>query len=426
MCSLPNEVFSVITNFLPNDDIIDLMFLSRNFNTLVTPRLKQIDEVYSKDAKRQSDEFWADLDGWELEFIEPVGAGVHEGIPIMSKEDIASLQDDELTLLKSKFTEDELVFDETCTRSREGNSSGASRNISFTLKLNVSPNLAINLDVAFPSFYPFDCRPIIYARCNQLGEKAFNHSLQLFLEMDAQPNQPVMMDLIAWINKFAKLFIQKSPIRKHFHKEFLLDQKVELHDFDTRGLGEAIRLLFAYTNTPYEDVRFTQDQWADRKSNYKFEPVLKVNGQELAQSAMVRQLRYLAEKFGLAGKDEWEKAKVHEVGDFHWDVYSDLAPYFYTLLGCRGGDKAALRKDVFLPNAERLFPQYVRLLKESGSGFLAPSGLTFVDFTVADYFDYWINKLEPEFMENYPEIVAFVEKVYLLPQIQDYMKKRKN
>ncbi|KAI1709035.1 putative glutathione S-transferase 5 [Ditylenchus destructor] len=203
--------------------------------------------------------------------------------------------------------------------------------------------------------------------------------------------------------------------------------KYELHYFDTRGLGEAIRLLFAYTNTPYEDVRFTQDQWPARKPTYKFNkvPVLKVDGQELAQSAVI--LRYLGEKFGLAGKDEWEKAKVHEVADFQKDVYSDMAPYFYNLLGFREGDKAALRKDVFLPNAERLFPQYVRLLKESGSGFLAPSGLTFVDFTVADYFDYWISKLEPEFMkENYPEIVAFVERVYSLPQIQDHMKKRKN
>ncbi|KAI1707461.1 putative glutathione S-transferase 5 [Ditylenchus destructor] len=197
--------------------------------------------------------------------------------------------------------------------------------------------------------------------------------------------------------------------------------KYELHDFDTRGLGEAIRLLFAYTNTPFEDVRITREQWPERKPTYKFGkvPVLKVDGQELAQSAVI--LRYLGEKFGLAGKDEWEKAKVNEVVDFHKDVYSDLAPYFHNLLGFRVGDKTALRKVVFLPNAERLFPQYVRLLKESGSGFFAPSGLTFVDFSVAVYFQYWTSEWELEFMkENYPEIVAFVERVY--SQIQDHMK----
>ncbi|KAI1703832.1 hypothetical protein DdX_14671 [Ditylenchus destructor] len=47
MFYLPNEVLSVITNFLSNDDITDLMLLSRNFNALVTPRLKNINQEMS-------------------------------------------------------------------------------------------------------------------------------------------------------------------------------------------------------------------------------------------------------------------------------------------------------------------------------------------------------------------------------------------
>ncbi|KAI1707489.1 hypothetical protein Ddc_14774 [Ditylenchus destructor] len=47
MSSLPNEIFADLTNFLPNDDITDLMLLSRTFNTLVTPRLKKIDQEMS-------------------------------------------------------------------------------------------------------------------------------------------------------------------------------------------------------------------------------------------------------------------------------------------------------------------------------------------------------------------------------------------
>ncbi|KAI1699517.1 hypothetical protein DdX_17269 [Ditylenchus destructor] len=44
MSLLPTELFSDITNFLPNDDITDLMLLSKNFNSLVTPRLQKIDQ----------------------------------------------------------------------------------------------------------------------------------------------------------------------------------------------------------------------------------------------------------------------------------------------------------------------------------------------------------------------------------------------
>ncbi|KAI1703446.1 hypothetical protein Ddc_16554 [Ditylenchus destructor] len=47
MSYLPNEIVSVITNFLPNDDITDLMVMSRNFNAFVTPRLKKIDQEMS-------------------------------------------------------------------------------------------------------------------------------------------------------------------------------------------------------------------------------------------------------------------------------------------------------------------------------------------------------------------------------------------
>ncbi|KAI1701410.1 hypothetical protein Ddc_17634 [Ditylenchus destructor] len=44
MTYLPNEVLTIITKFLPTDDITDLMLLSRNFNALVTPRLQKIDQ----------------------------------------------------------------------------------------------------------------------------------------------------------------------------------------------------------------------------------------------------------------------------------------------------------------------------------------------------------------------------------------------
>ncbi|KAI1707503.1 hypothetical protein Ddc_14788 [Ditylenchus destructor] len=44
MSSLPNEIFYDIVNFLPNDDITDLMLTSKTFNSFVTPRLQNINE----------------------------------------------------------------------------------------------------------------------------------------------------------------------------------------------------------------------------------------------------------------------------------------------------------------------------------------------------------------------------------------------
>ncbi|KAI1709030.1 putative glutathione S-transferase 7 [Ditylenchus destructor] len=162
----------------------------------------------------------------------------------------------------------------------------------------------------------------------------------------------------------------------------------KLHYFDTRGIAEPIRLIFTFAHEPFEDIRFKMDDWPSQKSKYKYgkAPVLEVDGKQLAQSSAIA--RYLAERFGIAGKNAWEKAQLHEIVDFQKDVYTELSPYYYVMLGFKQGDKDALRKDVFLPAAERIFPQYVRLLKESGSGFFAPSGLTYADFIVGDYLEH--------------------------------------
>ncbi|KAI1703441.1 hypothetical protein Ddc_16549 [Ditylenchus destructor] len=85
MFYLPNEVLSVITKFLPNDDVIDLMLLSRNFNALVTPRLREIDQEMSNmnqsiesfmpmPAPDETDNVW--ISQLNLKKFEPIGSNV--------------------------------------------------------------------------------------------------------------------------------------------------------------------------------------------------------------------------------------------------------------------------------------------------------------------------------------------------------------
>ena len=80
-------------------------------------------------------------------------------------------------------------------------------------------------------------------------------------------------------------------------------------------------------------------------------------------------------------------------------------------------------KQAFFESADRLFPTYVRLLKESGSGFFAKSGVSWVDFLVANYLlSRRIN--EPEVLEKYPELETYVDRVHAVPQIKEYVEKR--
>ncbi|CAK5018072.1 unnamed protein product [Meloidogyne enterolobii] len=182
---------------------------------------------------------------------------------------------------------------------------------------------------------------------------------------------------------------------------------------------------FHYAGVTFEDIRFTHEKWDAEKKKFFYEklPVLEVDGKQLSQSSAI--LQYLANKFGLAGKDEWEKAKVIEIFNFYKDVYNELSPYTLTKLGYREGDADNLKKTVFLPGTERLYPIFVKLLAQSGSGFFVSSGLTYVDLVLAEYFDL-TRKLEPEVVGKYKELNDFIDKVYAVPKLKAYLGTRKD
>ncbi|CAK5034112.1 unnamed protein product [Meloidogyne enterolobii] len=198
----------------------------------------------------------------------------------------------------------------------------------------------------------------------------------------------------------------------------------KLYYFDVKGLGEAIRICFHYAGEKFDDIRFTHEKWPAEKNKFFYGkvPVLEVDGKQLSQSGAI--LLYLSNKFGLAGKDEWEKAKIIEIFDFYKDVYNETAPYIYAKAGFREGDVDKLRKDVFLPAAERVFPLFVKLLAESGSGFFVKSGLTYVDFVLAEFFE-MVRSLEPEVVGKYKELIAFIDKVHSVPKLKTYFSTRK-
>lgn len=90
----------------------------------------------------------------------------------------------------------------------------------------------------------------------------------------------------------------------------------KLRYFDVRGLAELCRYIFAYAQVEYQDDRLKREDWASIKPTTPFHqlPVLEVDGKVIAQSNAIA--RFLARRFNLAGKDEYEQALVDGLADY--------------------------------------------------------------------------------------------------------------
>jgi glutathione S-transferase len=155
---------------------------------------------------------------------------------------------------------------------------------------------------------------------------------------------------------------------------------------------------------------------------------------QIAQSYAIA--RFLVNKHGLAGKDPVEAAKIDAIADLYKDFIAEVASYLHRK---PNADKEQLKKTLFEPALQRFFPMFEKILKESGSGFLISSGVSWADMFFAEgkllavnvsshkFISIGIQSLknvEPEALNGHPELVAHQERVHALPGIKEYVATR--
>ncbi|KAI6233738.1 hypothetical protein M3Y99_00889200 [Aphelenchoides fujianensis] len=177
-------------------------------------------------------------------------------------------------------------------------------------------------------------------------------------------------------------------------------------------------MCYAYTNTPFEDVRIQRSEWRQRKKEFPFGqlPVLELeDGVQIPQSYAIA--RYVGRKVGLAGANEVEAALVDAVADLYKDLIVEIAPYLH-----RRNDeqKDALFANQFEPAIKKFFPLFEKQLKASGSGFFVKSGSSWADFFVAEGFQS-LKNVEPGVIAKWPFALEFLERVHSLPALKEYV-----
>uniref|UniRef100_A0A158P8Y6 glutathione transferase n=1 Tax=Angiostrongylus cantonensis TaxID=6313 RepID=A0A158P8Y6_ANGCA len=197
----------------------------------------------------------------------------------------------------------------------------------------------------------------------------------------------------------------------------------KLYYFGGRGLGEVIRQLFALAAVDFEDIRVTQEQWPALKPKMPFGnlPVLEVDGQQIPQSQAIA--RYVARKYGYAGKTPYEEAIVDALADQYKDFYVEIKNFYYPAMGLAKGDVESAKKNILIPARDRFLGYMTNFLKKSNTGYLVGNDLTYADLILAEHV-FSIRTVFPEYTNGFPEVEEHYRKVTSVPKLKKWLDER--
>ena len=192
--------------------------------------------------------------------------------------------------------------------------------------------------------------------------------------------------------------------------------------FNTRGRAEISRFIFAQAGVAYEDNRVAGEDWVKFKPStpYGSLPVLEVDGKMLASSGVIA--RFLAERFGLAGSNDFENAEIASIVDTVGDLFLKLLRQF---LEKDEAKKEELKKEM----GEEVFPKFLgifeNLINTNGApeGWIYGSKVTYADFTLYSLFE-TLKSSVPNLFDKYPGIQKNLESVSKLPNIAKWLSER--
>lgn len=193
--------------------------------------------------------------------------------------------------------------------------------------------------------------------------------------------------------------------------------------FDAYGRAEVARWLFILAGVPYEDNRLTDQQWEALKPSAPFRqiPLLEAEGKTLCQTNAIT--RYLANKFGFAGKTDIEKAEVDMIVECTMEIISPLG----YIEDQAPKDKKADLLSEFARDLMRKFLGYLQELlhkNNNGDGFFVGQTVTLADIMMV-HADYWLDYCKlTQVLDEYPKLKSHRERIQSLPAIADWIKKR--
>jgi len=203
----------------------------------------------------------------------------------------------------------------------------------------------------------------------------------------------------------------------------------KLHSFTEIDPGEVIRCILHYSGQEFEDVRVKRSEWPKLKRNTPCGqlPVLEMpDGKKLAGSLPIA--RFLGQKIGMAGDNEWDRAQLDSICDLVHDTIAVLSRYWS-------------ENDPYLKERKKAeilgdgVPQRLAIINQRISDNSNPEGFVYGDR--ASYADFFIHFLFCEVLtrvypkeeqrceaDKYPEVGKLCKTLRSHPDVKKYLDSR--
>ncbi|CAF3019680.1 unnamed protein product [Rotaria socialis] len=196
----------------------------------------------------------------------------------------------------------------------------------------------------------------------------------------------------------------------------------KLFYLNIRARAEVSRLIFAAAGQKFEDVRIERNDWLSNKNKMPLGqvPVLEYNGTKLPQSISIA--RFLAKQFQLAGRDNFEQAKVDAVIDTMNDAMLKFMPL-------RRESNETKRKEILEPFFTTQLPRHLQNLEilgklyGDGGQFFVSKNLTWADLYFYDMMETMLYSNET-CLNNFSWLKQNRTEVEKQPRIAEYLRQR--
>eukprot|EP00091_Calanus_sinicus_P010593 TRINITY_DN2451_c0_g1_i2.p1 TRINITY_DN2451_c0_g1~~TRINITY_DN2451_c0_g1_i2.p1 ORF type:complete len:253 (-),score=137.47 TRINITY_DN2451_c0_g1_i2:77-736(-) len=201
----------------------------------------------------------------------------------------------------------------------------------------------------------------------------------------------------------------------------LIMSGIKLTYFNLKGRAELARLILAQAEVEYEDCRIEKEEWAELKKGLPLGqlPVLEVEGQTIGQSMTIA--RYLARRFGLAGKADIDAAEADQAVDALNDLMNNVLPIRKET---DEEKKAELKKKLQMETMPSWMKMMEGLLTSKGGNYFAGNQLTWADIAIYHSSDMMKRMLGEPNMEECPNMKKLMETVNSLPNIKKWEEAR--